>query len=232
MSAPPSDHPQAADPPKPQRRRDPKDPQQGLNTAFTFTETGGSFIVLGFLALMAIAPTIAFLKEGFFPALIGTFIFGPATYAYWKWHQRPRYIVSETEPPPPAATAPPVSGNMRVTIQRKEVVYHQKTGGLSSDTYTAFQIICYVTFSESALAIMQHANLLGYVVADEPFDDDSPGPILVSHLVGQDPVVVTRRELPAANDFERYLRESLKQLNSEITLAVSKPTTGTETFEL
>lgn len=209
--------------------RDPTDNKPALQKLFEF---GGSYIVLGFLLLMAGGGISAFVMEGFPPALFGTVIFGGAAYAYWRWHQRPRTIVSATAPPIAPITAP-ASGNMRVQMQRREVVRKQKTGGLSSHTFNTFELICQVQFSETALKTIQHAGLLLYTLYDGPknlFDGDE-SPLLVRDLIGK-PVTLIRESVPEINDIEAQLRTSLTNLNDHIKSAQQTPMTNTDTFEL
>jgi hypothetical protein len=209
--------------------RDPTDKKPVIQTLFEF---GGSYIVLAFLILFAATGVLAFVLEGFPPALLGVAFFGGGAFVYWKWHQRPRTIVSATAPPI-APVAPPASGNMRVQMQRREVVRRQKTGGLSSVTFNTFELILQVQFSETALKTIHHAGLLSYIIHGGPknFLDDDDSPVFVSDLIGK-PLTLIRESVPEINEIEAQLRASLSTLSDYIKSALQTPTTGAETFEL
>jgi hypothetical protein len=214
--------------------RDPTDLKPLSDTLFEF---GGSYIVLSILVGLCIINVIGIALDPFMHTILAA-LFGVGAFIYWNWHQRPRTIVSATKPPDTAPIAKPVSGNMRVDFQRREVVRKQKTGGLSSVTYNTFELIIQVQFSETALKIIHHANLMPYTLSkyaasmfDFTLEHKYDPPIVVADLVGK-PLVIIRDSLPELNTMESQLREALKTLNEAIKTAGETQTTARETFEL
>jgi hypothetical protein len=222
-------------PPLPDHGRDPTDIKPLSDTIYGFR---GNYFILAFLGFFTIFPILAFFVVYDAGLLFSAILFGAGTFAYWKWFQTPRTIVSATKPPDVAPLAKPISGNMRIDIQRREVVRRQKTVGLSSVTFNTFELIIEVQFSETALNMIHHANLTPYVLSkhtasmfDFTFEHEYDPPIVVRDLIGK-PLVVIRDALPELNAMENELRAALNTLNEAIKTAGGTPAASRDTFEL
>jgi len=222
-------------PPLPTHGRDPTDIKPLSETIYGFR---GNYFILAFLGFFTIFPILLFFAVYDGSLLFDAILFGIGTFFYWKWFQTPRTIVSATRPPDVAPIAKPISGNMRIDIQRREVVRRQKTVGLSSETFNTFELIVQVQFSETALKIIHHANLTPYALSklaasmfDFTFEHKYDPPIVVGDLIGK-PLVVIRDSLPELNAMENELRAALNTLNDTIKTAGETPAASRDTFEL
>ena len=219
----------------PAHGRDPTDIKTLSEAIYRFR---GNYFILGVLGFFTIFFFLALLAVHDGGLLFLVLLFGAGTFAYWNWFQTPRTIVSATRPPDVAPIVKPISGNMRIDIQRREVVRRQKSVGLSSVTFNTFELIVQVQFSETALNIIHHANLTPYVLSkhtasmfDFTFQHEYDPPIVVGDLIGK-PLVVIRDLLPELNAMENELRAALNTLNETIKTAGETPAASRDTFEL
>jgi len=123
---------------------------------------------------------------------------------------------------------------MRVTIKRGEKQETQKTGLFSKRTYTNYQVLATVDFSEVELATVRQHNL-GDVAIFE-IEMDTLGPHTYRYTIDKlikDKTLVRGFPTPLeANEFEHELKTTiLPNLKSYIEGNTSQGAT-TETFEL
>ncbi len=206
----------------------------------------GSYLVLAFFVVIGSFGVVTGIAHGIGPAVEGGFMMLALAFGYWYWRcdrVRPHAFVGATETPPPDLS-PPGAGNIRATIQRRQATFKS---GWFGGSYSRHELLCWLTLSETALALAKNADLLDAdvmtlekstelldmqrVFAPELARDKHFHYPLRQFLV-QRPFYLSDASPLVLDLAERELREGLKRLNHALTSLAERPSARSESFEL
>lgn len=170
---------------------------------------------------------------------------------YWYFNRivfrQPRFVSATATPPP--EVAPPSQGHIRATIQKREATYRTQHApiwlGLLDSYQKRFELLCWVTLSETAARLLAANNLTESSVISIPSDlaagvdgflddkiDRGSIEISVGQLLSRQPLLLSAANALVRDELDGRVREGLKSLTAAIAHLEGGPRESNETFEL